>query len=181
MFIFKKLLHVAPHTFKRNYFAFMRRDTCHVCCYVMVEEINMHENIMLEVNLTTLEWNVWFVMSVWFGDLGTGGWGGVLRFGSDGGVPLKPPNLYPSLRGHFGGKGYPLLGVFIQENDVFVYFSDEMGENISTVTLQNYTPCLGIFGQNHTPCLGIFLRKSHPFQRHTPVYLIRRVPPPPPV
>ena len=23
-----------------------------------------------------------------------------------------------------------LLGVFIQENDVFVYFSDEMGENI---------------------------------------------------
>ena len=25
---------------------------------------------------------------------------------------------------------HPLLGVFIQENDVFVYFSDEMGENI---------------------------------------------------
>ena len=23
-----------------------------------------------------------------------------------------------------------LLGVFVQENDVFVYFSDEMGENI---------------------------------------------------
>ena len=58
-----------------------------------------------------------------------GGGGGVLCFGSDGGVPLKPPNLYPS-KGHFGGKGYPLLGVFIQENDVFVYFSDEMGENI---------------------------------------------------
>ena len=50
-------------------------------------------------------------------------------FGSDGGVPLKPPNLYPSLRS-FCGKGYPLLGVFVQENDVFVYFSDEMGENI---------------------------------------------------
>ena len=41
---------------------------------------------------------------------------------------------------HFGGKGYPLLGVwrkrvpiirgFSRENDVFVYFSDEMGENI---------------------------------------------------
>ena len=27
-----------------------------------------------------------------------GGGGGVLRFGSDGGVPLKPPNPYPSLR-----------------------------------------------------------------------------------
>ena len=35
----------------------------------------------------------------------------------------------PIFKGHFGGKGYPLLGVFIQENDVFVYFSDEMGEN----------------------------------------------------
>ena len=32
--------------------------------------------------------------------------------------------------GSFGGKGYPLLEGFIQENDVFVYFSDEMGENI---------------------------------------------------
>ena len=36
----------------------------------------------------------------------------------------------PIFKGHFGGKGYPLLQVFIQENDVFVYFSDEMGENI---------------------------------------------------
>ena len=36
----------------------------------------------------------------------------------------------PIFKGHFGGKGYPLLGVFIQENEVFVYFSDEMGENI---------------------------------------------------
>ena len=35
------------------------------------------------------------------------------------------------------------------------------------------------FRQNHTPCLGIFLRKSHPFQRHTPVHHIRRAPPPP--
>ena len=36
----------------------------------------------------------------------------------------------PIFKGHFGGKGYPLLGVFIQENDVFVYISDEMGKNI---------------------------------------------------
>ena len=39
----------------------------------------------------------------------------------------KPVSIF---KGHFGGKWYPLLGVFIQENDVFVYFSDEMGENI---------------------------------------------------
>ena len=61
---------------------------------------------------------------------GGGGGGGVLRFGSDGGVPLKPPNPYLSLSLHFGGKGYPLLSVFSQENCVFVYFSDEKGENI---------------------------------------------------
>ena len=36
----------------------------------------------------------------------------------------------PIFKGHFGGKGYPSLGIFSQENDVFVYFSDEMGENI---------------------------------------------------
>ena len=36
----------------------------------------------------------------------------------------------PIFKGHFGGKGYPLLGIFSQENDVFVYFSDKMGENI---------------------------------------------------
>ena len=28
----------------------------------------------------------------------------------------------PIFKGHFGGKGYPLLRVFSQENDVFVYF-----------------------------------------------------------
>ena len=36
----------------------------------------------------------------------------------------------PIFKGHFGGKGYLLLRVFSQENAVFVYFSDEMGENI---------------------------------------------------
>ena len=35
----------------------------------------------------------------------------------------------PIFKGNFGGKGYLLLRVFSQENDVFVYFSDEMGEN----------------------------------------------------
>ena len=34
-----------------------------------------------------------------------GGGGGVLRFGSDGGEPLKPPNLYPSLRVILAEKG----------------------------------------------------------------------------
>ena len=59
-----------------------------------------------------------------------GGGGGVLRFGSDGGVPLKPPNPVPIFKGHFGGKGYPLLGVFIQEITFLCTLADEMGENI---------------------------------------------------
>ena len=59
-----------------------------------------------------------------------GGGGGVLRFGSDGGCAAEAAKPVPIFKGHFGGKGYPLLGVFMQENDVFVYFSDEIGENI---------------------------------------------------
>ena len=32
-----------------------------------------------------------------------------LRFGSDGGVPLKPPNPYPSLRVILAEKGIPII------------------------------------------------------------------------
>ena len=57
--------------------------------------------------------------------------GGVLRFGFDGGVcAAEAAKPVPIFKGHFGGKGYPLLRVFSQENGVFVYFSDEKGENI---------------------------------------------------
>ena len=57
-----------------------------------------------------------------------GGGGGVLRFGSNGGCAAEAAKPIPIFKGHFGGKGYLLLRVFSQENDVFVYFSDEMGE-----------------------------------------------------
>ena len=59
-----------------------------------------------------------------------GGGGGGLRFRSDGGCAAEAAKPVPIFKGHFGGKEYPLLCVFFQENDVFVYFSDEMGENI---------------------------------------------------
>ena len=96
------------------------------------------------------------------------GGGGVLRFGSDGDVPLKRVPIMAEKGTHY------LLGFFIQENYVFVY-------TLATkwAKLQNYTPCLGIFSAKPA-MLRVFLRKSHPFERHTPVYLIRRVPPPPP-
>ena len=42
--------------------------------------------------------------SVWF-VFGPSTSGGVLRFGSDGGVPLKPPNPYLSLRVILAEKG----------------------------------------------------------------------------
>ena len=38
----------------------------------------------------------------------------------------KPVSIF---KGNFGGKGYPLIGGFIQENFVFVYFSDEMDDS----------------------------------------------------
>ena len=67
-----------------------------------------------------------------------GGGGTQMLFGR--GCAAEAAKPVPIFKGHFGGKGYPLLGVggkgypllgvFIQENYVFVYFSDEMGENI---------------------------------------------------
>ena len=59
---------------------------------------------------------------------GGGGGGTQMLFGR--GCAAEAAKPVPIFKGHFGGKGYPLLGVFIQENYVFVYFSDEMGENI---------------------------------------------------
>ena len=59
-----------------------------------------------------------------------GGGGGVTQIWFRRGCAAEAAKPVPIFKGHFGGKGYPLLGVFIQENEVFVYFSDEMGENI---------------------------------------------------
>ena len=64
-----------------------------------------------------------------FLDPGGGGGGGTqMLFGR--GCAAEASKPVPIFKGHFGGKGYPLLGIFSQENDVFVYFSDKMGENI---------------------------------------------------
>ena len=59
-----------------------------------------------------------------------GGGGGGTQIWFRWGCAAEAAKPVPIFKGNFGGKGYPLLGVFIQENDVFVYFSDEMGENI---------------------------------------------------
>ena len=58
-----------------------------------------------------------------------GGGGGYSHFVPTG-CAAEAAKPIPIFKGHFGGKGYPLLGFFSQENYVFVYFSDEMGENI---------------------------------------------------
>ena len=66
----------------------------------------------------------------------------------------------PIFKGHFGGKGYPLLGIFSQENDVFVYFSDKMGEITKVGGMfrdfpaQNRDPFLGTLGRKVTQALG---------------------------
>ena len=121
-----------------------------------------------------------------------GGGGGVLRCCLDGGARLKPPNPYPSLRvilaekgthyQGFGGKGYPLLGIFSQENYVFVYFSDEMGE-ISSI-YSKITKVGGMFRDFPAPKTGTHvqgllaekspIRAAHP---RLPYYV--STPPPP--
>ena len=59
-----------------------------------------------------------------------GGGGGGTQIWFRRGCAAEAAKPIPIFKGHFGGKGYLLLRVFSQENDVFVYFSDEMGENI---------------------------------------------------
>ena len=59
-----------------------------------------------------------------------GGGGGGTQIWFRRGCAAEAAKPVPIFKSNFGGKGYPLLGVFIQENDIFVYFSDEMGENI---------------------------------------------------
>ena len=59
---------------------------------------------------------------------GGGGGGGGTQIWFRRGCADEAAKPIPIFKG-LGGKGYLLLRVFSQENDVFVYFSDEMGEN----------------------------------------------------
>ena len=99
-----------------------------------------------------------------------------------GGVPLKPPKPVPIFKGHFGGKGYPLLRVFSQENGVFVYFSDEKGEKylVSTAKLQKWGACLRFSSSKPYPMFKDFSQKSDLLERHTPYALHSEYHPPPP-
>ena len=54
-----------------------------------------------------------------------GGGGGGTQIWFRRGCAAEAAKPVPIFKGHFGGKGYPLLRVFSQENCVFVYFSDE--------------------------------------------------------
>ena len=63
-----------------------------------------------------------------FRHLAAGGGGGT-QIWFRRGCAAEAAKPIPIFKGHFGGKGYLLLRVFSQENYVFVYFSDEMGEN----------------------------------------------------
>ena len=49
-----------------------------------------------------------------------GGGGGGTQIWFRRGCAAEAAKPIPIFKGHFGGKGYPLLRVFIQENDVFV-------------------------------------------------------------
>ena len=60
-----------------------------------------------------------------------GGGGGGTQIWFRRGCAAEAAKPVPIFKGHFGGKwGYPLLGVLFKKITFFVYFSDEMGENI---------------------------------------------------
>ena len=86
----------------------------------------------------------------------------------------------PIFKGHFGGKGYPLLGVwrkrvpiirgFYSRKWCFVYFSDEMGENISSIysKITKVGACLGIFPAKVGGMFRGFLGKKSPISAAHP-------------
>ena len=92
-----------------------------------------------------------------------GGGGGVLRFGSDGGVPLKPPNQYLSLRVILAEKG--TYGFLVKK----MMFLCTLAMKWATITKVG-----GMFRD--------FSQKSDLLERHTPVlpYTASTPPPPPP-
>ena len=72
---------------------------------------------------------------------GGGGWGGGTQMLFGRGCAAEAAKPVPIFKGHFGGKGYPLLGVWRKRVPIirgflfkkitfFLYFSDEMAENI---------------------------------------------------
>ena len=59
------------------------------------------------------------LLQVWWNEVRNPG-GGVLRFGSDGGVPLKPPNQYLSLRVILAEKGTYYYKGFLVKKIMFL-------------------------------------------------------------
>ena len=120
-----------------------------------------------------------------------GGGGGIQNWFRRG-CAAEAAKPVPIFKGHFGGKGYPLLGVWRKRVPIIRVFFKKMTflctlatkwTKISSI-YSKITKVGGMFRdffrQKWGACLGIFFEKSHAFQLHTPVHHIRRVPPPPP-
>ena len=107
-----------------------------------------------------------------------GGGGGVLRFGSDGGVPLKRQNC----TGSFWRKRVPIIRGFYSRKWHFCVLLATKWAKISSIysKITKLHPMFRDFSAKPYPMFRDFFAKKSPIQRHTPVYLIRRVPPPPP-
>ena len=76
----------------------------------------------------------------------------------------------PIFKGHFGGKGYPLLGLLFKKIMFLCTLATKWAKIYSIyIKLQNYTPCLGIFGEKVTHFSGT-----------PPFTVLGEYPPPPP-
>ena len=87
----------------------------------------------------------------------------------------------PIFKGHFGGKGYPLLRVFSQENDVLCTLATKWAK-ISSI-YSKITKVGGMFKDFQLKTKTMFKdfsQKSDLLERQTPVCLYTASTPPPP-
>ena len=87
----------------------------------------------------------------------------------------------PIFKGHFGRKGYPLLG-FLFRKMTFLCTLATKWAKISSIDckITKLHPMFRDFSAKPYPMFRDFLRKSHPLELHTPYTLLGEYPPPPP-
>ena len=92
------------------------------------------------------------------------------------GCAAEAAKSVPIFKGNFGGKGYPLLGVFIQENDV-VYITTKWAKISSIYSkITKLHPMFRDFSAKPYPMFTDF---TH-FSGTPPYTLLGEYPPPPP-
>ena len=108
-----------------------------------------------------------------------GGGGGGTQIWFRRGCAAEAAKPVPIFKGHFGGKGYPLLGVFMMFLCTLATKWPKISSIYSKIT-KLHPMFRDFFRQNHTPCLGIFCEKVTHLSGTPPFTILGEYPPPPP-